>query len=388
MLDWTPAVGPTHFSGAISTIGCMIVSRKAGIFPGTREEVSMSGIVGYGAYVPRNRITSEEISRQWGKDPQSIRRGLLLEEKSVPGLDEDTITISVAAGRAALARAGIDPQRVGALYIGSESHPYAVKPSGTVVCEALGIGPEVHVADFEFACKAGTEAMFVALSLVDSGRVEYAMGIGADTSQGAPNDALEFSASAGGSAYLFGVDELLVNVIDACSYTTDTPDFWRREGQFYPRHGGRFTGEPAYFKHVLSATRMILERTGFKPSDFRYVVFHMPNGKFPLAAGAQLGFEKEQLETGWVVNTMGNTYSGSSPTGLAAVLDVAAPGDRILITSFGSGAGSDSFVLEATELLPQRRERAPTVRSMLDGPRRYLTYGEYAKYREKIILND
>jgi len=347
----------------------------------------MTGIVGYGAYVPRNRIRSEEIARQWGKDPAAIQRGLLLEEKSVPGLDEDTITIAVAAGRAALARAGIDPQKVGALYIGSESHPYAVKPSGTVVSEALGIGPELHVADFEFACKAGTEAMFVALGLVESGRVEYAMGIGADTSQGAPNDALEFSASAGGSAYVFGKENVLAEVEETYSFTTDTPDFWRREGQFYPRHGGRFTGEPAYFKHVLSATKGILAKTGMKPADFRYAVFHMPNGKFPLSAGKQLGFTSEQMQTGWLVNTMGNTYSGSSPTGLAAVLDVAAPGDKILLTSFGSGAGSDSFVLEATAELPARRERAPTVRSMLDGPRHYLTYGQYAKLREKIILN-
>jgi hydroxymethylglutaryl-CoA synthase len=127
---------------------------------------------------------------------------------------------------------------------------------------------------------------------------------------------------------------------------------------------------------------------GLKPADFRYAVFHMPNGKFPLAAGKELGFTRQQLETGWVVSTMGNTYSGSSPTGLAAVLDVADPGDLILITSFGSGAGSDSFVLRATDLLPERRGRAPTVRSMLDGPRRYLTYGEYAKYREKIIVNE
>ncbi|MDH4042973.1 MAG: hydroxymethylglutaryl-CoA synthase [Gemmatimonadota bacterium] len=348
----------------------------------------MAGIVGYGAFIPRNRIKSEEIARQWGKDPAAIKRGLMLQEKSVPGIDEDTITISVEAGRAAIERAGIDPQLIGALYIGSESHPYAVKPSGTVVAEALGIGTDVHVADFEFACKAGTEAMFVALSIVESGRAKFAMGIGADTSQGAPNDALEFSASAGGAAYVFGKDHLLVDVVDTYSFTSDTPDFWRREGEFYPRHGGRFTGEPAYFRHVTSATRAILERTGLKPADFRYAVFHMPNGKFPLAAGKELGFKKEQMETGWIVNTMGNTYSGSSPTGLAAVLDVAAPDDLILITSFGSGAASDSFVLRATELLPQRRDRAPTVRSMLDGPRRYLTYGEYAKYREKIIVND
>jgi len=347
----------------------------------------MVGIVGYGAYVPRNRIKSEEIARQWGKDPAAIRRGLLLEEKTVPGLDEDTITISVAAARDALTRSGIDPQKIGAAYIGSESHPYAVKPSGTILIDALGIGPEVHVADFEFACKAGTEAMFVALSLVDSGRVEYALGIGADTSQGAPNDALEFSASAGGAAFIFGKQDLLAEVIDTCSFTSDTPDFWRREGQFYPRHCGRYTGEPAYFKHVLGATRMMLDKTGLKPSDFRYAVFHMPNGKFPFAAGKQLGFTREQIETGWLVNTMGNTYSGSSPTGLAAVLDVADPDDLILITSFGSGAGSDSFVLKATDLLPQRRGLAPSIRSRLDGSKRYLTYGEYAKLREKIILN-
>jgi hydroxymethylglutaryl-CoA synthase len=348
----------------------------------------MAGIVGYGAFIPRNRIKSEEIARQWGKDPEVVRRGLLLQEKSVPGLDEDTITISVEAGRAAIERAGIDPARVGALYIGSESHPYAVKPSGTVVVDALGIGPDVHVADFEFACKAGTEAMFVALAAVESGRVEYAMGIGADTSQGAPNDALEFSASAGGAAYLFGKKNLLVDVLETYSYTSDTPDFWRREGQFYPRHGGRFTGEPAYFKHVGAAARGILERTGLKPKDFKYAVFHMPNGKFPLAMGKELGFSKQQLETGWIVPTMGNTYSGSSPTGLAAILDVADPGDLIFLTSFGSGAGSDSFVFKATELLPERRGRAPTVRAMLDGWRRYLNYGEYAKYREKILLND
>jgi len=349
----------------------------------------MAGIVGYGAYVPRNRIRAEEIARQWGKEAGAIQRGLKLQEKSVPGFDEDTITISVAAARAALDRAGIDATRIGALYIGSESHPYAVKPSGTVVAEALGTGNDIHVADFEFACKAGTEAMFVALGLVESGRVDYAMGIGADTSQGAPDDALEFSASAGGAAYLFGRENLLADVVETYSYTSDTADFWRREGEFSPRHGGRFTGEPAYFRHVLASARAILEKTGLKPADFRYAVFHMPNGKFPLAAGKTLGFTRAQLDPGWVVPLMGNTYSGSSPTGLAAVLDIADPGDLVLITSFGSGAGSDSFVLRATDRLPERRGLAPAVRPMLEAAsRRYFTYGEYAKVREKLIINE
>jgi len=348
----------------------------------------MYGIVGYGSYVPRFRIKADDIANQWGADAEAFKKGLLLEEKTVPGPDEDTITISVAAAQFALDRAGIDPQDIGCCYIGSESHPYAVKPSGTIVIDALGIGPDCHVSDFEFACKAGAEAMYVAYSHVKSGEMKYGLGIGADTSQGAPGDALEYTASAGGSAFIMGADKVIAEIQHTYSYTSDTPDFWRREGEFYPRHAGRFTGEPAYFHHVMNATNGILERSNHKPEDFAYAVFHMPNGKFPLKAGKMAGFKKEQMEQGWVVNLMGNTYSGSSPTGLAACLDVAKPGDKILMTSFGSGAGSDSFIIQATDRLPEVQDLAPKVRDQLADRRIHLTYGKYVAYRGKIRMNE
>jgi hydroxymethylglutaryl-CoA synthase len=344
----------------------------------------MVGIVGYGAYLPRYRIKAEVIAQQWGADPEAIKRGLQLYEKTVPGQDEDTITISVAAARNALLRAQIDPQDIGAVYIGSESHPYAVKPSGTIVIDALGIGPHVHVASYEFACKAGSEAMYVAYSHVKSGEMKYALGIGADTSQGAPGDALEYSASAGGAAFIMGGERVIAEILHTHSYTSDTPDFWRREGESYPRHGGRFTGDPAYFKHILA----LLEKSGMSPEDFAFAVFHMPNGKFPLEVGKRLGFRKEQMETGWIVPWMGNTYSGSSPTGLAAVLDVAKPGDLIFMVSFGSGAGSDGFIFRVTDEIGKVQGRAVTVREMLDKEKIHLNYGEYAKFRRKIKLND
>ena len=348
----------------------------------------MVGIVGYGAYVPRYRIKAEVIARQWGADPAAITRGLQLFEKTVPGQDEDTITISVEAAKNALRRAQIDPQEIGAVYIGSESHPYAVKPSATILIDALGIGPHVHVASYEFACKAGTEAMYVAYSHVKSGEMKYALGIGADTSQGAPGDALEYSASAGGAAFIMGNERVVAEILYTHSYTSDTPDFWRREGEDYPRHGGRFTGDPAYFKHIVGAGKALLEKSKMVPKDFRYAVFHMPNGKFPLEVGKRLGFTKEQIETGWLVPWMGNTYSGSSPTALTAVLDVAQPGDLIFMVSFGSGAGSDGFIYRVTEEIDKVRDRAPKVRQMLDGKKVYLNYGEYAKFRRKIKLNE
>ena len=348
----------------------------------------MIGIVGYGSYVPCFRIKVEDIARQWGSDPEAVKNGLLVNEKTVPGMDEDTITISVQAAKYALLRAGIDPKEIGAVYIGSESHPYAVKPSGTVLIDALGIGPDVHVADFEFACKAGTEAMFVAYSHVKSGNMKYAMGIGADTSQGAPGDALEYTASAGGSAFIMGTEKVIASIEHTYSYTSDTGDFWRREGRMYPKHGGRFTGEPAYFRHVLNAAKGTLERSGMKAEDFAYAIFHMPNGKFPQRAGKTLGFTKEQMEPGWIVPWMGNTYSGSSPTGLSATLDVAKPGDNILLVSFGSGAGSDGFVFKVTDEIDRVRDLAPSFRSMLDGHKKYLNYGEYVKHYNKILMND
>jgi hydroxymethylglutaryl-CoA synthase len=346
------------------------------------------GIVGYGAYVPRYRILARDIAAQWGRAGGDSTKAHAT-EKTVPGVDEDAITIAFEAARHALACATIDPRRIGALYIGSESHPYAVKPSGTVVAEALGIGPNVHVADFEFACKAGTEAMFCALSHVKAGAMEYALAIGADTSQAAPGDPLESTASAGGAAFLFGGgDAVLAEVLHTHSITTDTPDFWRREGRHYPSHAGRFTGEPAYFRHVLACARAILEKAGLEPSTLAHVVLHMPNEKFPAAAAAELAFSPAQLEAGFLVPAMGNTYSGSSPMGLCAALDKAAPGELVLLVSYGSGAGSDGFVLRTTSALAAARGRAPSVRAQLDEGRVYLDYAAYAKHRGKFRMSE
>jgi hydroxymethylglutaryl-CoA synthase len=340
------------------------------------------GIVGYGCYVPRFRIKVEEIAKVWQQDAESIKNSLIIEEKSVPDLDEDTITISVEAAKNALLRAKIDSQKIGAVFVGSESHPYVIKPSGTVVAEALGITPDVLVADLEFACKAGTAAMQICYGLVKSGEIEYGLAIGADTAQGKPGDALEYTAAAGGAAFIIGKNPL-AEIEGFYSFTTDTPDFWRREGQEFPRHGARFTGEPAYFKHVISATQGLMNKLNLEAKDFNHVVFHMPNGKFPIAAAKKLGFAKEQYLTGLVVTKIGNTYSGSSLLGLCSVLDIAEPGQRILVTSFGSGAGSDSFSFIVTDEINNRVNLAPKLGYYVN-KKEYIDYGTYVKLRKKL----
>jgi hydroxymethylglutaryl-CoA synthase len=343
------------------------------------------GIVSYGAYIPRYRIRVEEIAKVWGANPNSIIDGLMVYEKSVPDLDEDTITIAVEAARHAINRAGIDPQEIGALYTGSESHPYAVKPSSTVVAEAIGATPNLTVADFEFACKAGTAAIQTCMGMVDAGMIKLGMAIGADVAQGAPGDALEYTAAAGGVAIVIGNKGLVANIESTYSFTTDTPDFWRREGMPYPEHGGRFTGEPGYFKHVTSAAQGLLNKMGTKPSDYDYAIFHQPNGKFPTRVAKMLGFSSEQIKPGLVVTHLGNTYSGSCMMGLAATLDIAKAGDRIFMTSFGSGAGSDSFSFTVTDRIEEIRHGAPSVEKLMANPI-YIDYATYARHKNKIKL--
>ncbi|HPD51961.1 MAG TPA: hydroxymethylglutaryl-CoA synthase, partial [Methanoculleus sp.] len=273
-------------------------------------------------------------------------------------------------------------------YVGSESHPYAVKPTACTVGEAIEATPNMTAADYEFACKAGTAGIQTCMGLVKSGMIQLGIAIGADVAQGAPGDALEYTAAAGGAAFVIGGEDVIADINRTCSFTTDTPDFWRREGQNYPRHGGRFTGDPGYFKHVQGAAMLMFEMAGTTPKDYDYAVFHQPNAKFPQRVAKMLGFREEQIEPGLVVPRLGNTYSGASMIGLAATLDIAKPGERIFVTSFGSGAGSDAFDITVTDLIESEvfdRAAAPSVKRLLANPV-YLDYALYAKHKGKIVM--
>ncbi|MFQ5856789.1 MAG: hydroxymethylglutaryl-CoA synthase [Anaerolineae bacterium] len=342
------------------------------------------GLVGYGAYVPRFRIPATEIARIWDGVEDG---GVPIEAKSVPGLDEDVTTMSIEAARNAVLRAGIDPSDIGAVWVGTESKPYAVKPTSTIVAEALGIGPFTQAADWEFACKAGSEALQAAFGMVASGMMKYAMALGMDTAQGRPGDDLEYTAGAGGAALIVGPAEESLAVLEAStSYVTDTPDFFRRQHQHYPQHGHRFTGEPAYFHHTLSASRALLEDLGREATDYDYAVFHQPNVKFPLKAAKALGFGRDQVTTGLLSGRIGNTYAGAALIGLTAILDEAMPGDKIFVCTFGSGAGSDAFSFVVTDAIDKRRNRARPTAVYVERSK-YVDYATYARHREKFIMN-
>ncbi len=358
--------------------------------PYTPKKISRkAGLVSYGVYLPRYKVTVEQISKTFGTNAETYRRGLALEEKGVGNLDEDTGTYSVEAARRAINHAGIDPQKIDRIWVGSESPPYAVKPTTTIVAEAIGATPYVGGSDREFACKAATDAIPDAIALVNdelmSKTHEYTMVIGSDKAQARPGDPLDYSVGEGGVALIFGKTDVIAEPLGVASYLTDTPDFWRRETAKFPSHGGRFTGDPSYFKHVLGAAKKLMSDLEMTSKDFNYVVFHQPNGKFPIRAGTKLGFEIEQIKPGLMVTKCGNLYSGSSPLGFAATLDIAQDNEKILLVSYGSGAGSDASAWITTEALLEKRERTIPVRDQIEG-RKEMDYLQYARSKGTLMF--
>ncbi|TSC88089.1 MAG: hydroxymethylglutaryl-CoA synthase [Microgenomates group bacterium Gr01-1014_7] len=315
----------------------------------------MIGIVSYGVYIPKYRIKPTDIATAWGKEAPEVERSLGVFEKAVASIDEDAITLAIEAASRALTTGKINPQTIGGITIGSESHPYAVKPSSTTVAEILGMGTDFLAADLEFACKAGTAGIQLLSGLIAQGKAKFVLAVGSDVAQSKPSDVLEYTASSASAAYILGQDHVIANLVDFTSFSSDTPDFWRKDTEKFPSHGGRFTGEPAYFDHVLSASKHLFAKTKMRPADFDFAVFHMPNSKFPKEAAKRLGFSDSQLKPGFVVPQIGNPYSASSLIGLAATLDVAKPKQRIFVCSYGSGAGSDAFVIETTDLLTKHQ---------------------------------
>ncbi len=342
----------------------------------------MVGIISYGIYVPKLRLKIGDIASVWGKKEEHIIDSLGISEKSVAGYDEDAVSMGFEAASKAISYIGFDPKKIGAVFVGSESHPYAVNPTSTIVAEFLGISNNYFSSDLEFACKAATTGLIIASSLVSENKINYGLVIGTDCAQAKPHDVLEYAAASAGAAYVLSNNksEIIAEIVDFCSFSSDTPDFWRRDGTSYPSHGGRFTTGPGYFNHVLNSSKTLLEKTKLKASDFDYCIFHMPNNKFPKSVALKLGFTAEQLKPSLTVEKIGNPYSASSLIGLSSVLEIAKPNKLIFFASYGSGAGSDGIIFKTTTNITRFQKKGISFEKETS-QKKYISYVEYLKAR-------
>lgn len=278
----------------------------------------MNHIISYGVQIPKTRIKTEQLTRSIASDA------------------DDTTTLATLAAKKALQ--GKIPK---AIYLGSESHAYSVKPTSAIVAKQLALPSDLFAVDLEFACKAGTAALYAA-----SNHSDYTLAIGADIGAAKAGDALEQTVGSAAAAFLLGPEEEAIATIDyKTSLTNETPDFWKNHDSDTPDHTGRFTSF-TYQNLVTETIQKLLNETNSKLADYRFVILHTPNLKLPNQIP---GINPNQLLNTQIAAQIGNTLSANTLIGLAAALDQANPNDKILVCSYGSGAGCDAFVITATQ---------------------------------------
>ena len=354
----------------------------------------MAGILGYGAYIPRFRLKVEDIWDMWVNPvdtPAVIKERRGLTEKAVARWDEDSVTMAVVAANASLENAGISADELNAIYFGSCTHPYVSKAGVSVIAEALTDNRELICADCQFATKSGTAALQICAALVDAGLVKYALGIGSDalSRHVPPNDTLEYSASSGAAALVIGREREIAKIENIYSYNTNTPEFFRLDGERYIKHAASEDGEYlwGYLRYTKEAVAGYMKKFGCEPGEFAYVAISQPDGRLPIKVSQEIGFTEQQIEPGLIANEVGDCGSASALLSLEMILNQAKPDERILLVSYGFGAGCDVIGLKTTSLLEEGRKRREIYASIkeLINDKEYISYTQYLRQERKII---
>jgi hydroxymethylglutaryl-CoA synthase len=347
------------------------------------------GIAAYGTFIPRCRLAVEEPLRVWQNlFLEILKEQLMISERAVLLPDQDAITMSVEAARLAMRRWGQPREALRALYFGTCTNPYDSRPSSTLIAEAIGGEPWMSTLDLQFSTKSGTAALQVAQAMIASGAVPTAVAIGADAINRhvAPGTIQEYAGSAGAAAFILtrDPDEAIATLGPFTSYMSDLSDAFRLGGDRYIRSGGLSSQESGigFLEHIGRAVERHLRALGLRPRDLDHVVFQQPFGVVPVALALRLGFGMEQVTQGLVAYELGDLGSAGIGIGLANVLDAAEPRQRILVASYGFGAGADVTLIETTERLAERRPAAARVEQQIRD--KYLVdYATAMKFEQK-----
>ena len=336
----------------------------------------MAGIVGYGVYVPKYRLKQADAAMPWG----SWAAG----EKAVCGADEDIVTMAAEAGQKAIKHAGVDPSQVGSIYIGTASSPYIEQYVAPILAETLELSPEATMIDYCGSVNSAANALLGCLDAIGAGRIKYGIVIATEDRATAPGSEGEVNFGAGAAAFVIGTEGVIADIEGVHTYSTLFTDRWRATKDSWVSNyfDYRFDREYGYERHVASATKGLMQKTGRKVSDFHYVVFQQTDDRLPGLAARALGIKSDQLPPN-IAPVLGDLGSASAFVSLTGVLDKAKPGERILLASYGSGS-SNAFSLVVCNEIEKKRTRLGTTLEKYLGKKQYIDYITYLKLTQTL----
>ncbi len=323
----------------------------------------MVGITSYGSYVPLWRMGGKAFGMKG--------------ERSVANFDEDSLTMAVAAGENSLQ--GCDRTSIEKVYFASTTFPYKEKQGAAMIASACDLAASVGTIDIGNSLKGGTSALLSAVDAVTAKSAKGALVAAADMRLGAPLEQHERSFGDGAAAFVVGDKDVAAAIEGAYSVSGDILDIWRTQQDTFVRYWeARFGVTEGYMKMGAQAVAGVLKKCNLKPADFSKLVFYTPDPKSSAGLAKKLGFDPATQLQDPLHSVLGNTGTAHSLILLAAALDEAKPGDRILLLSYGDGA--DAVVLKVTEQIEKIRNKYG-VKAHLEAKKMIPDYATYLVWR-------
>lgn len=328
----------------------------------------MAGIVSYGAYIPKYRLSRDLIAKALGSPPMEG-------EKAIANYDEDSLTMAVATGMDCLQ--GTERAAINGMYFATTTSPYQEGESAAIIATALDLHPNIRTADFANSLKAGTAALLSACDSIKAGEVGNMLVCAADCRLGKHGSNQEMLFGDGAAGLLLGSNGVVASLEGSYSASYDFPDYRRTEDKkFVQATEDRFIREEGYAKFIPEAISGLLKKHKLEAKDFAKVAYSCPYPREHAALGKRLGLEPAQIQQPLLAKA-GELGAASPLMLLIAMLEEAKPHDNILLCSYGNGAQALFFkVTEEIERVRNRRGVSKYLASKIELTRydRYLAF--------------
>lgn len=322
----------------------------------------MVGIVSYGTYLPYHRLDRASIGAALGTPPG---RGT----RAVASYDEDATSMAVEAARAALRPGAGEPPAPRQVLLATTSPPYLDKTNAAAVHAALRLDPSAGAYDLVGSVRSGVAALVAARDAAAAGRPSLA--VLSDVRVGLPGGADEQQGGDGAAAFVLGDDGVIAEVVAHGVATVELLDRWRVPGEPASRAWEERFGEGAYVAAADQAIADALKQAGVTPGDVDRLVVAGVHARAAGRVRASAGVRPESVVDD-LAGTVGNTGAAHPGLLLAAALDVASPGEVVVVVILADGA--DCLVLRTTDRIAGFTPRRTVASQLAGAPVGYQTY--------------
>jgi hydroxymethylglutaryl-CoA synthase len=334
------------------------------------------GITSCGYHVPFCRLEREKIGQAWARRTGKGERAAIY-------FDEDALTLGLEAAQRCIDERG--KAGIAGFYFASTSAPFKQRSSASFMAAACDLPSECETSDFAGTIRSATSALRAGVDAVGSGRLARVLIAAGEVRDGQPEESEEEWFGDAGSAVMIGREGVIAEILDCISRSDDLLDEWRRDtDEFIQTQSSRFATERGYQANLVAVGQALLQKQNLQPQDIAKIIIPSPDGRAHANVAKKLGFQDGQMQNP-LFQEIGACGSAAPFLLLAAALETAKPGDRLLLLSYGEGA--DGFLLQVTDEI-SKREVTNSLSDHLSEKRLYPSYTVYKKMRSYFAENE